>query len=151
MITHIRSENVKGRVTTSMRRFDLKSESCVMTGMDLKMDCDKEQWKQKWFAAWQKQSVDAWINRSDSISKEECFTWDSDVTSPLDSQIVSDEIQMSSVRNKQVWGKNERKNERKFPNKQILGSPLFRIRNKPITNKILILCSWWYLGIICEI
>lgn len=51
------------------------------------------------------------INRLDSISHGECFTRDSDATFPLDVQIASDETQMSSVRNKQVWSKNERKRE----------------------------------------
>ena len=63
---------------------------------------------------------------------------DGDAIPPLQSQSECDQIQMSSVRNKQVRGKNERK----FPQTQILGC-------SRIKWKHCVLADFW--GIQCEI
>lgn len=76
--------------------------------MDLNMHCAKEQWRWEWFAAWHELSADAWIAGSDSIIQGEWFTWETDATFLLDAQILSDEIQMSSVGSKHVWGESKR-------------------------------------------
>lgn len=61
-----------------------------------------------------------------------------DAISPPQSQSECDQIQMSSVRNKQVRGKNERK----FPQTQILGRSRIKWKHR-------VLADFW--GIQCEI
>lgn len=77
------NENEKGQALMSRRIFDLRCESCVLTQRDLKMHCDKEQWRWEWFSGWRVLSVDVCINCSDSFSQGECFTCADDATSLL--------------------------------------------------------------------
>lgn len=134
-------------------RCDLRVES-VLTEMALRMHCDKEQGKKEWFAAWQEQSVDACINRLDSFSQDECFTRDSDAISPPDSQNRERWDPNVFCEKQTSLGHKRKKNERKFPHKQILGCSFFclfqRNRNKTENKIITWSVSWGYVEIKCE-